>query len=900
MKKEKNKFIWMIPVVLTAAFMLIAMAIIGITPFGDYSFVEYDCLQQYMPFFAELHEKFGLLGSEGISAFFYSFNGGLGYNFLAVFFYYLASPLNLIIAFVSKESLLSAISILIVVKLALSAGTMGIYLSHSRYLSASLGEKIGEENGGTRACLITAFSLGYALSSFMLGYGYNIMWLDAFMLFPIVMLGLERFLQDNKPVMYIISLFFVMSINYYIAFMICIFLVLWVMVNQSVISPEQDEKKKNSAFLKLFGRFVGASVLSAGLAAVPLIVSAMALINTEGASMEMSGEFLYGNAFSFVISQFMFIKPIKASAVRGGTNLYSGVAVILLTVLIIFSKKNKNDKLRMMAIPIIMFFAMSFGPLNFIWHGFHEQFGIPNRFAFMLIFTLLVYGYEIIHYISEIGIKRIIIAVIFVLILPFGLSILEDYNGLFDTTYVVAANVVLIIIYAILLISISRKKEKANGILKVFSLIMSIELLVNAVFAIKLNDLEISGYYMGYVNNRTTALQTAEQQNNYRVGIYDNIINNEDTYQGIHGISLFCSTQSGGVVDTMHKMGLSGSNNSYYYAGSSSIMDDLLGVRYVHMNTPYYTGRAGYETLSGTVDVTYENTNALYIGYAVNKDIMDFSTEGKFNPMLNQNNLLYAMTGEGGYVQPVDIQPELFAVNAEATILDGGGVPYVGYTSDGVSPVEIMISLIIPETGEYMIDVISSLIYQGDLVVNGNNIEAGTIANRVINLNLNAGDSVMLHCNMAITGETENAFPIIITRYNPEIEEAAINYLGAHQLNVNEMKSNRVLGTVEIPEGQMLFTSIPYDKGWKAYVDGHEVSTVKLMNAFVGVDTGAGSHTVEFVYTPVGLVQGIIIAAISWILFILLIIASRKNGKKLDDIGASAAGDEISGATVEE
>ena len=876
-KKGTNKLYWLIPAVVTIVFMLIVMAIAGVTPFGDYSFVEYDCLQQYMPFFAELHEKMQNLGSEGIKTFFYSFNGGLGYNFLAAFFYYLASPLNLIIAFVSKESLLSVISLLIAIKTALSAGAMGIYITHSRYLSMSLKEKLDNEQGASRACLVTAFSLGYALSSFMLGYGYNIMWLDVFVLFPLIILGLERLISDNKPMMYIITLFLAMSINYYVAFMVCIFLVLWVMVNQGVISPKTDEKK-GRAFLKVFGRFVGSSVLAAGLAAVPLIVSALALVNTEGASMELSGEFLYGNAFSFIVSQFMLIKPIKASAVRGGTNLYSGIAILLLAVLIIVSRKSKKDKLRIIAIPLIMFFAMSFGPFNFIWHGFHEQFGIPNRFAFMFIFTLLVYGYEIIHFVAEIGVKRIIAAAVVAIVLPLVLSVVEHYNGLFGTPVVVAANMILILIYAVIFICISKKNNK-NMMIKAFSLLMTVELLVNAFFAIILNDLEKAGYYMDFVNDRTVPLQVIEKNDNYRVGIYDNIINNEDTYQGIHGVSLFCSTQRGEVVDAMHRCGLSGSNNSYYYVGASSIMDDILGVKYIHMMAPYYTGREGYELIDCPWGTAYENKNALSLGYAVNKDIMSFTTEGNFNPMLIQNNLLYAMTGEGGYIQPVNVGLDTYAINAQTSVAEGN-VPYICYTSDGVSPVEIIVSMTIPEQGEYMFDVISTLVYEGDIIINNENVESGSIANRVISLSLNAGDNVILHCIMAANGSTENAFPIIMTRYNSEIEEAAINNLSAHQLSVNEIKANKVSGTVDIPDGQMLFTSIPYDEGWKAYVDGNEVETLKIINAFVGVDVGAGNHSVEFVYTPNGLIAGIIVALISWCVFIIMLVMLKKKTQK--------------------
>ena len=45
---------------------------------------------------------------------------------------------------------------------------------------------------------------------------------------------------------------------------------------------------------------------------------------------------------------------------------------------------------------LLVFLMMSFNNvlLNYIWHGFHDQYGIPNRFSFLFIFVLLSMGYE--------------------------------------------------------------------------------------------------------------------------------------------------------------------------------------------------------------------------------------------------------------------------------------------------------------------------------------------------------------------------------------------------------------------------------------------------------------------------------------------------------------------------
>ena len=72
-----------------AFIMLVLFIIRGIYPFGDRSFLFSDMYHQYMPFLSEFVHK--IKAGEGL---FYSYNVGIGSNFLALYVYYLASPFN--------------------------------------------------------------------------------------------------------------------------------------------------------------------------------------------------------------------------------------------------------------------------------------------------------------------------------------------------------------------------------------------------------------------------------------------------------------------------------------------------------------------------------------------------------------------------------------------------------------------------------------------------------------------------------------------------------------------------------------------------------------------------------------------------------------------------------------
>ena len=60
-----------------------------------------------------------------------------------------------------------------------------------------------------------------------------------------------------------------------------------------------------------------------------------------------------------------------------------------------------------------------------------------------------------------------------------------------------------------------------------------------------------------------------------------------------------------------------------------------------------------------------------------------------------------------------------------------------------------------------------------------------------------------------------------------------------------------------------MFTSIPYDEGWKLKVDGEKKNYIKVLNGFIAVELEEGQHIIEFKYTPPGFKCGIIISLIS-------------------------------------
>ena len=155
----------------------LAFAVNQVFPFGDHGVLIIDSLHQYLPFFTEFHEKL-----EQGSSLRYSFGGGLGFNFWATYAYYLASPLNFLIVLFPKRNMMDAMALLIVIKIGLCGLTSAWYFST-------------KSKGQTYMPLV--FSLMFSLGSFIIGYYFNLMWLDSIAMLPLVMMGIERILKGE-------------------------------------------------------------------------------------------------------------------------------------------------------------------------------------------------------------------------------------------------------------------------------------------------------------------------------------------------------------------------------------------------------------------------------------------------------------------------------------------------------------------------------------------------------------------------------------------------------------------------------------------------------------------------------------------------------------------------------
>ena len=749
----------------------------GIQPFGDNSLLIIDGLHQYMPFYSVLYDK--LKGGESL---FYSFRSGLGINFLSLFSYYLSSPLNLLIIFFKKTQLNMAVSMIIVLKIALSGMTAGIYFSSK------------SKKQGLHVLMI---SMAYALSSYMVGYCWNVMWLDAIMIFPIVVMGLERLIDKKDGRLYCLALFYALYCNYYIAFMICIFAIIWY-IFYSFKSVKQFFFRGISFALYSF--------LAAGMAAVLLIPAYLGIKQTaSGEAMTLPDHSFLTNAADMLNRQFAMGSPISHDNFDGNANLYIGIFTVLAVGLYLLNQQIKiSDKIK--KILLVGFFYLSFGEmiLNFIWHGFHDQYGVAGMLFILYGMILLLY-------------------------------------------------------------TLSRKRKvwyKAA-----FCAVAIIEIAATACMGFNENgQISVSKFFYG-TEDMEKAAASLKDGTFYRSELASALMVDENAWYPINSVGLFGSTATDRMVNMMDNLGFYTGCNEYLYKGATPVTNFLLNIKYLYYHQEdSLTTDFKYLKTQGTFDI-YENpAKGMSIGYLMNDSIKDWYYDSAY-PFRVQNDL-----GEQAFdVFELfhDIEIDDPATNGCTASKTNDGEYYFEYGDS--RPDNMTFTIPITDTAENLY-----LFYDGtqvenaQIMVDGTNVKSGDLDGYMLPIGkVSAGSEVKV--TFELKGETEDGYVrLSAADFDQEVFEDFKKTAAEQAFTVTDYSSNSLEGTVDASDNQTLFLSIPYDSGWKVKVDGKEVKTCRIGDAFLGVKVPSGEHTVSLKYTPPGFSIGWKVSLAAAIIFIVL------------------------------
>lgn len=96
------------------------------------------------------------------------------------------------------------------------------------------------------------------------------------------------------------------------------------------------------------------------------------------------------------------------------------------------------------------------------------------------------------------------------------------------------------------------------------------------------------------------------------------------------------------------------------------------------------------------------------------------------------------------------------------------------------------------------------------------------------------------------------------------------------EFNIEKMENDEILGNINVAEDGYFTISIPYDKGFVAYVDDEEVKIEKVNNTFMGFKIKKGEHKIKFIYKAPLKDIGLLLSLGGLLFFILVIFLESK------------------------
>ena len=854
-------------------------AVYTLSPIGDYTVLRMDLYHQYGPLFAELYDK--IADSKSLL---YSWNSGAGSGFLGNFFNYLSSPFTLLILWFSrKEVVTTGISFVIFAKLIASTGTFSYYL-----------KKRFNDNSYS----IAAFSLLYAFSAYFIAYFWNVMWLDAVAVFPIVLLGIERIIDKSSSKLYFGALIYSFLTNYYMAYMICIFSVLYFIVyyvsnykfGELYVPKTRDLPKfsyiRQSRFLCSGLRFAFASVLAALCCSAALIPIYKVLTGSSATGSDFPSETkTYFDIYNFLVSHLSALEPtIRSSGEQVTPNVYCGIISVILFPLYLMNKRiGWKEKIANFVLLAVLFISFNVNTLNFIWHGFHFPNDLPYRFSFMYSFILLICAYKVFKYIKDYSYKTLVLVGG---MLIFACVVAQKYDIEYSDGFTIYTSIAFIVIYTIIICaSISKKLSKVMTSVVLCCAVLC-EVLICDVpkFAFGVSESDYVSDYDAYRKDLDFIKQSDDSF--YRTELNDipTALRMSPCWYNYEGINCFSSMASESFSNLQFNLGnFSNKINSFMYHNQTPIYNLMFNVKYlIDNNNPIKLNEEYYTYLRGNKEslTTYKNNFESSIAFCVNRDVLKgWKTEDYKNPFELQNEFLKLATGTD---EDFFIKAKFYtngAQNCSITSFENDGDGSISLSVfDSDEAANFNTDFTAEEKGNYYLYLGStSLFEKAEIQINEiNKTQEIDTEPYILDLGL-LEQNQQVNIKTYIKEDTSGGSGYLWAyRFNDTAFKKAYEKINdAGMMKVTSRTETDIKGIVSSKKGEILYTSIPFDNGWVCFVDGVKVKPDKLNESLLALEIGEGQHEIEFKYFPEGLKTGLIISSISVAAIILYFIIKK-------------------------
>lgn len=873
-------YCFIIPAVL---YFLIYLSM-GLHPFGDGSVLVLDLNGQYVYFYEALRNA--VMGDNSLL---YSFARQLGGEFLGIYAYYVASPFSYIVCLFPQDRILEALLCIFLIKAGISGFSMGYYLHKTA-------KRLNKTN-------VIICSVLYSMCSYAVIQQHNSMWIDALMWLPLLTLGIEELIKNYKYKLYVIMLALILMSNFYIGYMACIYTAAYFFYYYFA-NNENDRNNPNSEnahFIKSLLRIGVFSVIAIGIS---MVIVASAYYSLQFGKNEFSNpNFSFTVRFQIIDFLTKFF-PGSYDTVRpeGLPFVYCGVLTLFCVPLYFLSKKFTTRE-KVFAAGFIAFFVLSFSinTLDMIWHGFQKPNWLNYRYSFMLCFVLVVLAYKGLGEIRRASARTIaFISSIMIIFLAVAQkfnyhAVVERLNGkvefdqpLKELEMIWLSILCVVMICIILCVMIrTRRRQTAALMLLVFVCIEAFG--SGIVGCVEFGDDVIYSSYSSYNDfvGNLRPLTDAIVENDESFFRYEKNVHRkycDNMALNIRGLTNSTSTLNKETINFLGNIGYASKSHWSKYLGGNLITDSLLGIKYIIDEEDSII--SNYYEITDLEEAEYKssyyyafiNDYALSLAYSVDSSVLDFEFNAE-TPIENVNSLLNAMLGadeEIQYFVPVEHTEDSTNLSTKKNS------SYTEYRPEVTgSAATLTYIFTAPTEGEYFFYLPSDYPREVTLKVNGksNGTFYASETKRIVSLGYFDAEEVV-NVGMTLQADVLYVTPDTPSIYYMDVGSAknALSILSEEQFNIGtDWKEDDFSGTYTTSkETTTVLTTLPYDEGWKLYIDGEPADYSKALDALIAFEIeGTGEHTVRLKYAPKTFTLGLTISILSALLFVMIIVLEK-------------------------
>jgi len=118
------------------------------------------------------------------------------------------------------------------------------------------------------------------------------------------------------------------------------------------------------------------------------------------------------------------------------------------------------------------------------------------------------------------------------------------------------------------------------------------------------------------------------------------------------------------------------------------------------------------------------------------------------------------------------------------------------------------------------------------------------------------------------------------TQFTIDVLKQHTDSLRKSVLNITEFNPVKIRAGINLVAPQVIYTSLPYDKGWSVSDKGAPLEKLILSNGMTGFSLEKGSHELEFAYVSHNYKRGLLISLFSFCIFIACLFFGMRMARK--------------------